>query len=104
MKYAVIETGGKQYQVSEGETLEVELVGEEKGTVSFDKVLLYVDGDAVKVGAPYLEGFSVKAKIEENFKADKVTVGKFKAKSRYRRLRGHRQNYSRVKIDKIVSK
>ncbi|QDP40739.1 50S ribosomal protein L21 [Radiobacillus deserti] len=99
--YAIIETGGKQVKVEEGQAIYVEkLEGEAGSTVTFDKVL-FVGGDDVKVGAPFVDGASVTAKVEKQGRAKKVTVIKFKAKKNYRRKQGHRQPYTKVTIEKI---
>lgn len=102
--FAVIQTGGKQYNVSEGKTLKIEkLPGDHKrgAKITFDKVLLSDDGGTTKVGAPYLSGAKVEATLEEEGKGDKVVVIKYKAKSRYFKKRGHRQPYMKVKISSI---
>jgi large subunit ribosomal protein L21 len=99
--YAIIETGGKQIKVEEGQTILIEKLPEEAGdVVNFDKVL-FVGGDNVKVGAPYVEGASVAAKVEQNGRQKKVTIYKFKAKKNYSRKQGHRQPYTKVTIEKI---
>lgn len=99
--YAVIKTGGKQYQVTEGELVKVEKLAAEVGeTVEFDEVLL-VGGETLKVGQPYLEGAKVTASVEAQGKNKKILVGKFKAKKGYRRKQGHRQPYTLVKIASI---
>jgi large subunit ribosomal protein L21 len=99
--YAIIETGGKQYKVEEGQEVYIEKVNAEAGeTVTFDKVLM-VGGDNVTVGNPVVEGASVTAKVEKQDRAKKVVVFKFKAKKNYRRKQGHRQPYTKVVIDKI---
>ena len=104
MKYAIIKTGGKQYKVVEGETLRVEkLAGSEKNVI-FTEVLLVTDGDKVQVGTPTVAGISVFATRGADVKGDKVQIFKFKSKSRYRRLTGHRQIYSVVTIDTIGEK
>ena len=101
--FAIIETGGKQYKVAEGDYLQVEkLVAGKAGEVVFDKVLLVADGDKVKTGTPYLEGATVTAKFEEEGRAKKITVIKYKAKTRYRVKNGHRQPFTKVKIEKIA--
>ena len=103
MEYVVFETGGKQYKVGKGQVLEVENLPEVKnGSISFDKVLLFVSDSDVKIGKPYLVNFAVRAKILENLKGKKIRVARFKAKSRYRRIRGHRQSLSRIQIQDIV--
>ncbi|KPU27867.1 50S ribosomal protein L21 [Caloranaerobacter sp. TR13] len=100
--YAVIETGGKQYRVQEGDTLFVEKVaGNEGEVVKFDKVLLVSNGEDVKIGKPFVEGATVDAKIVEHGKAKKIIVFKYKAKKDYRRKQGHRQPYTKVVIEKI---
>ncbi len=101
--YAVIETGGKQYRVAEGETLAVErldLKVEEKFT--FDNVLLINDNGTVAVGQPYVAGAKVTATVLEEKKDAKVRIVKFKPKTGYNRTRGHRQIYTMVKIEKIA--
>jgi large subunit ribosomal protein L21 len=96
---AVIASGGKQYLVEKDQTLELELLGDAK-KVEFD-VLLLIDGDKVKVGAPHVAGSKVHADVVEEVKGEKIKVLKFKAKKRVKRLTGHRQHYSQVKITKI---
>lgn len=99
--YAIIETGGKQYPVKEGDLLKVEkLDGEVDSTINIDKVLA-IGGDSLKTGKPYLEGASVKATIKAQGKNPKIVVGKFKAKKGYHRKRGHRQPYTLIQIDQI---
>ncbi|MDO5695667.1 MAG: 50S ribosomal protein L21 [Eubacteriales bacterium] len=99
--YAVIATGGKQYRVKEGEILHVEKLNVAEGdTYTFDNVLL-VGGDDVKVGTPTVEGATVKAKVLANEKGKKVIVYKYKAKKGYHKKRGHRQQYTKVKIESI---
>ena len=96
--YAVIETGGKQYRVQEGDVITVEKLNVEAGeTVVFDKVLLMSDGKEVKVGAPYLNE-AVTGSVVENGKGKKVIIFKYKAKKDYRKKQGHRQPYTMVKI------
>lgn len=100
--YAVIVTGGKQYKVSEGDTLFVEkLEAEEGSTVTFDQVLMAGEGDDVKVGAPTVEGASVEAKVVKNGKAKKIYVFKMKRKKNERTKKGHRQPYTKVEITKV---
>ncbi|AKO94277.1 MULTISPECIES: 50S ribosomal protein L21 [Priestia] len=99
--YAIIETGGKQVKVEEGQAIYIEKLNvEQDETVTFDKVLL-VGGDNVKVGAPYVDGATVSAKVEKQGRAKKITVFKYKAKKNYSRKQGHRQPYTKVVIDKI---
>ena len=103
MKYAVIKTGGKQYRVWEGQTLEVEKLNTEpKKSFEFGEVFLVVDGDSVLVGQPHVPNAKVTAEVLAQVKGPKIRVAKFKAKVRYRLVRGHRQSLTRVKIEKIV--
>ncbi|TVP84513.1 MAG: 50S ribosomal protein L21 [Alkalicoccus sp.] len=99
--YAIIETGGKQVKVTEGQEVYVEKLDVEAGdTVTFDRVLL-VGGDETKVGSPIIDGATVTGKVEKNGRGKKLTVFKYKAKKNYRRKQGHRQPYTKVTIDKI---
>ncbi len=99
--YAIIETGGKQLKVEEGQEIFVEKLGVEAGeTVTFDKVLA-VGGDDLKVGAPYVDGAKVTATVVKEDRAKKITVIKFKAKKNYKRKQGHRQPYTKLTINKI---
>ena len=100
--YAIIETGGKQYKVSEGDTLFIEKLPVEAGdTVKFDKVLAVLDGENTKFGAPAVEGASVEATIVKNGKGKKIRIFKYNAKKGYRKRQGHRQPYTKVEIGKI---
>lgn len=100
--YAVIVTGGKQYKVSEGDTLFIEkLTAEEGEAVTFDQVLMVGNGENVTVGAPAVEGATVEAKVLKNGKAKKIYVFKMKRKKNYRRKKGHRQPFTKVEITKI---
>lgn len=102
MKKAVIATGGKQYVVSEGETITVERLKDAGKSVNFD-ALLVIDGDKTTVGTPTVSGVSVAADVvEEEVKADKVTSIRYKAKKRVRTVRGHRQLQTVLKINKIA--
>ena len=99
--YAIIATGGKQYKVSEGDVIKVEKLGAEAGsTYTFDQVLV-VSGDEVKVGDPVVAGATVEASVIEDGKAKKVIVYKYKRKTGYHKKQGHRQPYTKVKIEKI---
>ena len=99
--HAIIETGGKQYKVAEGDTLFIEKLPQEAGeTVTFDKVLAIL-GDAPKFGAPVVEGASVDASVVKNGKGKKVVIFKYKPKKGYRLRQGHRQPYTKVEIKKI---
>jgi large subunit ribosomal protein L21 len=99
--YAIIETGGKQYRVQEGDEINVELLKAEK-TVTFDKVLLVSDGKTPKIGLPHVPKCTVHAEILGEAKGPKVIAFKYKRCKNYRRTVGHRQRYSRVKITKIA--
>lgn len=100
--YAIIETGGKQYKVSEGDVIFIEKLEAAEGeTVTFDKVLVVADGENVNVGAPAVEGASVTAKVEKQGKSKKIYVFKMKRKKNYRRKKGHRQPFTKVAIEKI---
>lgn len=102
--FAVVQTGGKQYRVWEGQTLTIEkLPGELKrgAKIAFDSVLLKDDGTSTKVGTPFISGAKVEATLEEEGKGEKVIVIKYKAKSRYFKKRGHRQPFMKVKISSI---
>ena len=99
--YAIIATGGKQYKVSEGDVIRVEKLGVEAGsTYTFDQVLV-VGGEETKVGKPVVEGATVEASVIEDGKAKKVIVYKYKRKTGYHKKQGHRQPYTKVKIEKI---
>ncbi len=99
--FAIIETGGKQVKVEEGQTIFVEKIEAEEGaTFTFDKVLL-VGGDNVKVGAPTVEGATVSAKVEKHGRGKKIRVVKFKRRKNYQRTQGHRQPYTKLTIEKI---
>ncbi len=107
MKYAVVKTGGKQYKVSEGQILEFEKIDAPLGSETvLDKVLLYVSSDPNKclIGRPYLKEVVVKGKVLSQKKGEKIRVAKFKSKSRYRRVTGHRQLLTQMKIESISEK
>ena len=100
--YAIIETGGKQYKVQQGDTLFIEKLDVQAGdAVTFDKVMAVGSENGLKVGAPYVEGATVKATVVKNGKGEKIVVFKFKAKKNYRRRQGHRQPYTKVEIGAI---
>ena len=101
---AVIETGGKQYVVSDNDRIDVELLHncKEGDAVSFDKVLLFDDGTKTVVGSPYLAGKKVVGTVEKVGKAKKISVIRFRAKSNHRRRYGHRQPFCRVRIAEVV--
>ena len=100
--YAVIETGGKQYKVQEGDVVFVEKLDAEAGsTVTIDKVLVVANGEDVKVGAPYVDGATVTASVVKNGKDKKIIVYKYKPKKGYHKKQGHRQPYTKIQIEKI---
>ncbi|MEW5693143.1 MAG: 50S ribosomal protein L21 [Candidatus Hydrogenedentota bacterium] len=100
--YAVIKTGGKQYKVSPGDNIFVERIdGKEGDVVEINEVLLIKDDKGVKVGNPFIQNTKVLAKIVEQKKDDKIIIFKYKRRTKYRRKRGHRQNYTKLVIDKI---
>jgi len=100
--FAIVETGGKQYQVEEGKYLDVELLdGEKDSKVVFDKVVMIVNGKKSKVGQPYVSGASAEGTIVKHDKAKKIIVYKQRPKKGYRRKQGHRQEFTRVMISKI---
>ena len=97
--YAIIATGGKQYTVAEGDEIFVEKLG--LNSVTFDQVLFVNDGKASKVGTPTVSGASVSATVVKEGRAKKIIVYKYKAKKGYHKKNGHRQPYTKVKIEKI---
>ncbi len=100
--FAVIETGGKQYKVSEGDTLFVEKIdAEAEQTVKLDKVLAVSDDNGFRVGAPYVSGAAVEAKVVKQGKGKKLYVLKYKAKKNEKKKMGHRQLYTKLEITKI---
>jgi large subunit ribosomal protein L21 len=100
--YAIVNSGGKQYKVQEGEIVKVEkLSGNVGDKISFDKVLMFSDGDKVNVGTPLLEKAAVNGHIVEQGKNKKIIVFKYKRRKRYRRKQGHRQQFTAVKIESI---
>jgi len=101
--HAVIETGGKQYRVSEGDLLYIEKLDTEVGKeVTFDRVLAVIDGETTNFGAPTIGSASVTAEVLKSGKQKKIIVYKMKPKKGYRRKQGHRQPYTQVKINKIT--
>ena len=101
--YAIIETGGKQYKVQNGDQVKVEKLNAEAGsTVVFDKVLAAGEGSDIKVGAPYLKGLTVEGEVVESGKGDKVIIFKYKSKKDYRKKQGHRQPYTLVEITSVA--
>ncbi len=101
--YAVIRTGGKQYKVHEEQILKVEkLEGNEGSQIEFDDILMYSDGETITLGSPNVDNASVKAQILEQGRGKKTLVFKYKRRKGYRKMRGHRQHYTEIKIDSIT--
>ncbi len=101
--FAIFETGGKQYKVGEGDIIFVEKLDVEEGKeVTFDKVLAASQGDALKFGAPYVDGAKVEATVVKNGKSKKVVVFKYKPKKNEKKKQGHRQPFSKIQINKIT--
>ena len=102
MKYAIVESGGKQYRAVEGTTIEVDLLDVEVGQqVSLGPVLLLVDGDQISVGAPLVEGAKISATVVDHVKGPKIVVFKYRPKKRIRVKTGHRQQYTRLQVNTI---
>lgn len=103
MKYAILESGGKQYKAIEGSTIEVDLLPVESGQqVKLGAVLLVVDGETVSVGTPTVTGATIQATVVGDVKGPKIVVFKYRAKKHYRVKTGHRQQYTKLKIDSII--
>jgi large subunit ribosomal protein L21 len=103
--YAVVNSGGKQYKVQQGQVLRVEkITGDVGNPVTFDRVLMFSDGENISIGQPALEDVAVEGHIVEQGKAKKIIVFKYKKRKRYRRTRGHRQEFTAVLIDSIKPK
>lgn len=101
-KFAIIKSGGKQYRVFEKDRLKIEKVDVKKGSkITFADILLVSDKKKVNVGRPHVKGAKVEARIVDHGKGKKIKILKFKPKKRYKRLRGHRQNFSEIEIEKI---
>jgi len=103
MTFAVIKTGGKQYIVTEGQTLTIEKLVHDTDKVVFDQVLLVANEKKASIGQPVVAGATVSATVLADGKADKKIVFRFKAKTRYHKKKGHRQPFTKVKIDKITA-
>ena len=100
--FAVVRTGGKQYRVSEGEKVRVELLPAEQGsTVEFDQVLLVSDGENITVGKPYIDNGKVTATVRTHGRGKKIRIIKFKRRKGYMRTQGHRQSYTELEITGI---
>jgi len=105
MRYAILESGGKQYKAVEGQTIEVDLLSTEIGkTLKLDGVLLVADGDNVMIGSPTLSGASISTTVVDHFKAPKIIVFKYHPRKRYRLKKGHRQQYTRLMVESIDAK
>ncbi len=103
MKYAIVESGGKQYRAVEGATIDVDkLQTEVGGQVLLDSVLLVVEDGSVQVGTPTVKGVKVRTTVEDHFKGPKLIIFNYRAKKHYRVKTGHRQQYTRLKIESIV--
>jgi len=97
--YAILETGGRQYKVKAGDTLQVEkLPGEAGDTIELDRVLMVADGEQVNIGSPLVEGAKIVAEVVDQHRGKKIIVFKYKAKVRYRRKTGHRQSLTTLRI------
>jgi large subunit ribosomal protein L21 len=104
MEYVIVKTGGKQYKVSKDSILEVERLPFKQGEkFSLDEILLHVVDDRVKIGKPKIDGMTVKAEVLEHFKGDKIRVAKYKQKVKYRKVTGHRQYLSKIKILDVLT-
>ncbi len=102
MKYAIVESGGKQFKAVEGATIEVDLLKADPGQqISLDSVLLLVDGEQVSVGAPLVKGAKVSAKVVSHVKGPKVVIFHYRPKKRIRTKTGHRQQYTRLIVESI---
>ena len=102
--YAVVKTGGKQYRVSPGDSIDVEKLPYELGEqIELDKVLLVTNGSGTQIGRPLVEGAKVKATVTRQAKGRKVIIFKIRSSKRYRRRKGHRQHFTRLRIDEIVA-
>ena len=100
--YALFEYKGKQYKAEKDALIQVDKIDAEDGAkITIDSVLLVSDGDAVKVGAPYVNGAKVEVEVENSFRDKKVIVYKYKAKKDYHRLIGHRQEYTNIRVKNI---
>jgi large subunit ribosomal protein L21 len=102
--YAVVKTGGKQYRVSPGDSIDVEKLPYEVGhQIELDQVLLVANGSGAKIGQPLVEGAKVKATVTRQTKGRKVVIYRYRPSKRYRRKKGHRQHLTRLRIDEIVA-
>ena len=100
--YAVIETGGKQYRVTEGQSIKVEKLSADEGSkIDLDKVLLVANGDDIKIGAPYVDGGKVTATVKAHGKGKKVMIMKFRRRKHHQKIQGHRQQFTELEITGI---
>ncbi len=100
--YAVVKTGGKQYRLSEGDTIRVETLDVEEGSsIEFDNILMVADGENVKVGTPYVDGSKVVATVKSHGRHKKIEIIKFNRRKNYDRRTGHRQNYTELEVTRI---
>jgi large subunit ribosomal protein L21 len=101
--YAILETGGKQFRVAEGDIIRTDLIETEVGSsVTFDRIVLAADGDDVSIGTPILSGVTVTGTVLRQAKDKKILVFRYKSKKRVRKLNGHRQRFAEIRIDKIA--
>ena len=101
--YAIVESGGRQYRAEEGHSFSVEKLPYEVGEqIELNSVLLLANGDNITIGQPTVAGASVKATVVDQYRGKKIFVFKYKPKKRYRRRQGHRQSYTRLRIDEII--
>lgn len=102
--YAIVESGGRQYRAEVGHTVQTEKLPHQVGeTIALDQVLLVADGDKTVIGTPVVPGASVQATVVDQFRGDRIRVLKYKPKNRYRVRQGHRQHYTRLRIDEILT-
>jgi large subunit ribosomal protein L21 len=100
--YAIVETGGKQYRVKEGDSITVERLGDEAGAdITLDRVLMIGGAGTTKIGTPVVDGASVSARVDEHFRGEKLIIFKFKRRKNYARKQGHRQGFTEVRIKDI---
>lgn len=101
--YAIVESGGRQYRAEVGHSFSVEKLAHEVGSqIELNHVLLVADGENIQIGQPHVVGATVKATVVEQYRGKKIFVWKYKPKNRYRRRQGHRQSYTRLRIDELI--
>ena len=102
--YAIVESGGRQYRAEEGHSFSVEKLPNEVGEqIELSNVFLLANDEDVQIGQPTVSGASIKATVVEQYRGKKIFVWKYKSKKRYRRRKGHRQSYTRLRVDEIVA-